>query len=287
MKRFAFAVVSLVALSLGATQALAQHVHTVPHTTTHVDSYQHGNHFHNVPHTTTHYDSVIHNGPDYVPHTTTHIDAVPHNGHIDYRPHTTTHLHPTYPSTYGSSNVIYSTPSFYSVPNGYFSPSIIQGSSGILSSSPPGTFGSTAIQANKIPIQGIGSANSIPQGIASGKTMKLTNPRTTGGDLSYTLNNVRYNIRPGESQTVNMDREWIIKFDNGIGKQIAYRLQDGMYEFSVSPERGWDVGKRVEADALAPSLPSAAPPALPTNIIPGTATSSSTAVPSIAIPSAP
>ncbi len=56
----------LVSVSFGAV-ANAQHVHSVPHTTTHFDTVRHGNHFHSVPHTTTHFDSTVHYGADYVP----------------------------------------------------------------------------------------------------------------------------------------------------------------------------------------------------------------------------
>jgi len=126
------------ALMLGMTSSAAsgQHVHSVPHTTTHYDTVRHGGHYHNVPHTTTHFDNVVHYGPDYIPHTTTHVDAVRHNGHVDYVPHTTTHLHPTYPGSGVLLNpgerIISSTP-------------VIPSSPMVITQPPPATLSSSSI----------------------------------------------------------------------------------------------------------------------------------------------
>ena len=253
MKKFLTALTSLLVLATNGALVSAQHYHSVPHTTTHVDQVQHGNHVHNVPHTTTHYDSVPHYSPSYsVPHTTTHIDSVQHGNHFHNVPHTTTHYDSIYPSGISSSGVIYSTPNVIASPGIVLSNSIPSSSIAIPSTS-------TSIVSNKIPTTN-GLSNAIP-----GRSFKLTNPRETQGSIGYTLNNNRYNINPGESQTVPLDREWILKFDNGLGKQVAYKLDVGTYEFSVSPDRGWDVGLRSEQSAPAPI---ASAPSLPSNSIP-------------------
>lgn len=51
-----------------------------------------------------------------------------------------------------------------------------------------------------------------------------------------------------------MDREWTIKFENGLGRHVAYRLSEGKYNFTVSEEKGWDVG-RVQEEIAAPAPP--------------------------------
>ena len=75
------------------------HYDSVPHTTTHIDYFRHGNHVDAVPHTTTHRHLVPHTTYRrvyprrvLVPHTTTHIDYVPHGNHVDAVPHTSTHF---------------------------------------------------------------------------------------------------------------------------------------------------------------------------------------------------
>ena len=70
-----------VALPVGvvalAGSAHAQHLHSVPHTSTHFDTYRHGNHYHTVPHTTTHYHQYWHNGPDYLPNSFSNYSMFP------------------------------------------------------------------------------------------------------------------------------------------------------------------------------------------------------------------
>lgn len=252
MKR-GFIVGSLIATFLASTPVSAQHTHSVPHSSTHYDAVRHGNHFHNVPHTTTHYDQVYHNGPDYVPHTSTHYDQYYHNGHIDSVPHTTTHLHPTYPNTYGVGGGYYQ-PQQFGYPSPLVQPNNMLPNQGVITTPPPST-----IVANKIPVNG---NRVVPRNRPDGKSIVLSNPKDNGGTVSYTVNTYSYTIRPGESQTLALDRDWVIKFDNGLGKQITYRLGEGRYEFAVSPESGWDVARRPEITSRpdAPIIANEPPP---------------------------
>lgn len=239
-----FLVGSLIAMFLASTPVYAQHGHAHAHSSTHYDAVGHGNHSHILPHTTTHYDQAYHHTSNYAPHVDTHYHQQYHNGHIDSYPHTTTHNHLAYPNTYGVGGGYYQSPLVYPAPLAQSSNAIP--SQGVVTAPPPST-----IVANKIPVNGNGAAF----GNMSGRrTIVLSNPRDNGGEVSYTVNSYSYTIRPGESQTLALDRDWVIKFDNGMGKQIAYRLGEGKYEFAVSPERGWDVARRPEM-APAPRSP--------------------------------
>lgn len=89
-----------------------------------------------------------------------------------------------------------------------------------------------------------------------GRKIVLSNPAETGGTIGYMLNTFPYSINPGHSQTINLNRDWIIKFDNGLGKMVGYQLGEGRYEFAVSPQTGWIVVRsRDDAPIAAPSLP--------------------------------
>ena len=311
-------------LAFSAVSANAQHMHVVPHTTTHYDTYRHGNHTHTVPHTTTHYDQVLPGSSNYVPHTTTHFDTYRHGNHTHTVPHTTTHLDPVYPSTYGAgyrtnygsvyvpsygsnyglnyganygsnyglnygssyglnygSNYSSNYGSGYSSVYGsglnsginsgigyYSTPAVgstltAPATSGVVTSAPSPALG-TNYSASRPVISGGAVASSIaPNTIPSKpatsastalKTIVLTNPSSTGGDVRYAVNEFTYNIGAGQSQTLKLDREWTIRFENGLGRQMSYRLSEGKYQFSVSPDKGWDVS-RVEEGTVAPAPP--------------------------------
>ncbi|MEZ6079401.1 MAG: hypothetical protein R3C56_28155 [Pirellulaceae bacterium] len=117
---------------------------------------------------------------------------------------------------------------------------------------------------NKIPVPNV---NQIPGVGSQAGAIVLRNPSESGGAIGYTLNNYAYTIKPGEIQRLQADRTWVIKFDNGLGKQIVYRLDSGNYDFTVSPQTGCDVGRRsVEAQNAAPQAD--LPPSLPQNVVP-------------------
>lgn len=240
----------LLALSLigfvGAP-AFGQHIHSVPHSSTHFHTYQHSNHGHTVPHTTTHVDQVWHNGLGYVPHASTHYDTHLHSNHTHAVPHTTTHLDPVYPSTYGSG-VIYPSPSPLMVPS-VVTPNV----GGVVTAPPPATI-SSSYSASKPVVDASVASNVIPgkSSLPAGarRTIVIANPSDSGGDIRYSVNGFPFTITPGQAQTLNLDREWTIKFDNGLGRQISYRLTEGKYNFSVSEDKGWDVGRVVEETAV-------------------------------------
>ncbi|MEO8268066.1 MAG: hypothetical protein ABI557_00005, partial [Aureliella sp.] len=98
--------------------------------------------------------------------------------------------------------------------------------------------------ANKIPTTDSGPG-SAAQTTASGKIV-LRNPRNSGGSIHYSLNEFPYKINPGESQSIEQDRNWSLKFDNGLGQTVTYSLQPGNYEFRVSPEAGWEVAEKTQ-----------------------------------------
>ncbi|MFO1063059.1 MAG: hypothetical protein U0892_04200 [Pirellulales bacterium] len=96
----------------------------------------------------------------------------------------------------------------------------------------------------------------------------LVNPKTTGGPISYSLNEFTYTIKPGETQTIPLDRQWVIKFNNGLARIVSQRLEPGIFEFTVSPTSGWDLAKRIDAPAGVSTVSPAPPSPLPENAIP-------------------
>lgn len=106
------------------------------------------------------------------------------------------------------------------------------------------------------------SANSTPPGstsaapapnAAGGASFTLVNPRRNDRPVRYALNQFTYIMRPGESQTVPLNREWIITFTGGRNKTIKYRMEPGRYEFIDSPESGWSVFRQIPAAPAPPS----------------------------------
>lgn len=165
---------------------------------------------------------------------------------------------PSYPSAAPAFSTV--TPNVPIVtPNG--SPVAPSGDS--LIAAPP-----TAVEpgyATGKPIISAGSAaaalgpNVIPTGpspakVSASRKIVLTNPADSGGSIKYAVNEFPYTIAPGQAQTLNMDRDWTIKFDNGLGRVISYRLQEGNYRFTVSQDAGWNVG-RLPAELEAPVAP--------------------------------
>jgi hypothetical protein len=244
-----------VAMAMLATPLQAQHLHA------------HGNHFdvhQNVPHG---HDAAGH----LVDRFGHHIDGDGHHtGAIGVYENGSTNFpyssrwsgyypsysaYPYFASPYYSSSLYsssyYGSP-LYSAPR-YLAPSII--APRILPSAPP--LNAPAVVAgnavrNKIP---------VPPAAGRGGAFVLTNPADSGGPIRYSLNSFDYTINPGESQTVPLDRDWVISFDNGMSKTVTYRMEDGLYEFTVSPQTGWNLVKRTAA--AAPLNPLPVPPGRP------------------------
>lgn len=122
---------------------------------------------------------------------------------------------------------------------------------------PPVVSTSVAVAAspvNHIPVR---TPAFVPVRQAGGQ-VRLTNPRDTQGTLTFTVNGTSFALNPGETRTVTLDRELVVKFDNGNSKQVAYRLTEGAYEFTVDDATGWDLVKR-SSDAQAMTAALAAP----------------------------
>lgn len=260
MKRAFGLFLGLGVLSLTCGVASAQHVHSVPHTTTHYDTVRHGNHFHNVPHTTTHHDNVVHYGTDYIPHTTTHIDAVRHRGHIDYVPHTTTHLHPVYPGSGVLLNpgerIISSTPVVSS--GAVISTTPVISSSGVITQPPPATLSATSPAFIGSTVRSL-KPNAIPY---TGRGVKILMPREIDASVNYLLDGVQDGeIRSGEEQMLKQKGTYEIRFSRGEtadGRDLGearYTITEGSYRFAVT-EKGWDLFREKEVDPAALVAPS-------------------------------
>lgn len=239
--------------------AQAQHVHTVPHTTTHVDTVRHGNHLHSVPHTTTHLDNRVHYGPDYIPHTTTHDDRTYHNGHVDLTPHTTTHLLRTYPTYPRGMNDSFSPG--YSVSPGYT----------VVSPAVSNSVNVTSLKPNSLPYNGRG--------------VKIILPADVGGVVSYLIDGVQESeIKSGQEQLLARKGSYEVRFSRGedeAGRDFGiarYTVTEGTYRFVVN-ENGWDL-QRDRDSGTKMVAPQVTPP-LKKNSLP------SRLLPSIAIPSTP
>lgn len=135
-------------------------------------------------------------------------------------------------------------------------------SSPVVTASAVSAAPAATITANKVPLK---TPSYVPSE-RSAVTIKLSNPVETEGTLHYTLNDSKYSIKPGESQELQLDRDWVIQFDNGYRKQVTYRLTEGTYEFVVDTEYGWDVVKRSNNAPVAP--PESGSLAARTNVIP-------------------
>ncbi len=159
----------------------------------------------------------------------------PHYPHYPHYPSNNLFVTPSYPSPQYYPNTIVTAPPI--------------SSSNVISSPPSGALGSPIHSANKLPFPG--TANALP-GSNRGGQVVIANPRDSGGSIRYSLNNFEYSINPGESQRLNLDRDWIISFDNGMNRQVKYRLADGRYEFTADQQTGWNLVKR---EAERPSAP--------------------------------
>lgn len=146
------------------------------------------------------------------------------------------------------SSPLYSSP-LYSAP-AYSAPNALALPGGpAVNAAPNAVLGGAANTArNRIPVPQQAPA-------ARGGSFVLINPRDSGGPIRYSLNSYAYTINPGETQSVPLDRDWSITFDNGLNQTVTYRMEDGQYEFTVSPQSGWDLVKRT--------------PQVPANAMPG------------------
>ena len=106
--------------------------------------------------------------------------------------------------------------------------------------------------------------------VFSGLPIEITNPAASSATLSYVLNNTNYSIPPGYSQSLTLDRSWVISFSRGGNFGPArYGLEPGQYTFELTADHGWELYH----GALAPPSVVPTPPnALPPNRTPSAAT---------------
>ncbi|HWB09708.1 MAG TPA: hypothetical protein VG826_10800 [Pirellulales bacterium] len=72
----------------------------------------------------------------------------------------------------------------------------------------------------------------------------IVNPRKHGETVRYLLNGEEYIMRPGTSQRLPSDRQWLIEYDRGGGAGVAdYTLADGTYIWTPT-EQGWQLYKQ-------------------------------------------
>lgn len=95
--------------------------------------------------------------------------------------------------------------------------------------------------------------------VPSGNIIKLVNPAESGGDVRYALNGTVYSIKPGNAQTLQNDRAWLVEFNTGgPAGNARYTLQPGTYKFKVTND-GWNLFKSQDRPSIA-SLPPAPVP---------------------------
>lgn len=230
-----------------SSPAWGQHVHVVPHSTTHTDIVRHGNHYHAVPHTTTHLDVVTHPNTLYVQ---PQVISQPAPVYVQPAPQVVvqpspvyTQPAPVYQQPTPQPTPVYSQPEAVAV-----APAAPQ--AGVQQA----TYQTVSLKPNVLPPY-------------SGPGVAIVLPAATGGNLTYVLDGATVQeIAAGNRHTARSKAKFIIEFDRGGNFGTAkYELKEGVYEFIVG-EKGWDI-------VLTKEDPNAAPPTTPIkrNSLPPTA----------------
>ncbi len=80
-----------------------------------------------------------------------------------------------------------------------------------------------------------------PQPTFDNGPIVITNPASNDKPAEYTLNGHRFSIKPGQSQKFNHDRDWVVEFSRGEGKETAhYGLKSATYKFKPT-DKGWEL----------------------------------------------
>lgn len=84
------------------------------------------------------------------------------------------------------------------------------------------------------------AANPLPPKAGYGLPIRIVSPEEVGTPLSYSLNGHKFTIKPGETQDLVNDRDWVIEFDRGEEFGTGrYTLSPGTYEFKLT-DHGWE-----------------------------------------------
>lgn len=106
------------------------------------------------------------------------------------------------------------------------------------------------------PPQNVLPGNFMPQ---SNGTITIFNPADSGGEVAYSLNDATYSIKPGYSQTVDVDRTWVISFGSGGQRgDVRYTLSAGTFKFKPTPA-GWELVRTVAQSATVENPPTPSP----------------------------
>lgn len=93
----------------------------------------------------------------------------------------------------------------------------------------------------------------------SNGTITILNPADSGGEVAYNLNDATYSIKPGYSQTIVVDRTWVISFGSGGPRgDIRYTLSAGTFKFKPTPI-GWELVRAVDQPAALEIAPTPSP----------------------------
>ena len=118
---------------------------------------------------------------------------------------------------------------------------------------------------------GAPTTNGVPNPpYAGGGEVLIVNPAENSSAVSYSLNGLSYNIKPGETQRIANDRPWVIQFDRGDNQNAArYTLSQGHFKFK-STDQGVELvraadqsGRRIRPKTAKPPLPNDPTPADP------------------------
>lgn len=100
----------------------------------------------------------------------------------------------------------------------------------------------------------------LPQPVFDGLPIKIFNPADSGTELHYVLNGEEYAMKPGESQMLSNDRNWVLAFDRGGDFGTAeYKLSGGQYWFELTDDHGWEAYHDADVSKLAPPQPEETP----------------------------
>jgi len=87
----------------------------------------------------------------------------------------------------------------------------------------------------------VGSRPAVSQPTFDNGPIVITNPAANDQPVDYTLNGLRFSIKPGQSQKIIHDRDWIVDFSRGDGKGSAqYALKSATYKFKPT-DKGWEL----------------------------------------------